>query len=109
MNPHIRETLIGLAAASFSLVVAIALMEGGTSEHFRAAILLLLVSFISPLMAIPVMPWLVILLALAGGGIYLQYTRLGHRFMRYLVGVEVIIWQLFGMWCTANIVVAHAA
>ena len=106
MNPHLKESLIGLTAACVSLVVVVALMGGGTAEHFRAAILLLLVSFPAPFLAVPALPWLVVVFALAGGGLYLQYTRLPHRHMRFLVGVEVIVWQLLGMWCTVNIVVA---
>lgn len=104
MNPYLKETLIGIAAASFSIVVIVALMEGGGRAAFGDAILLLLFGYISPFIFLPAAPWLVVVIALAGIAVYQQYRRIPPRFMRYLVGAEVIVWQLIGFWCIANFV-----
>ena len=105
MNEQLRETLIGIAAASFSIVVVVALMEGGGSAFLDATILLFF-AFIAPFLFILGAPWLAIVIALAGFAIYHQYRRIPARFMRYLVGAEVIVWQLLGFWCIANFFVA---
>lgn len=106
MNPYLRETLIGLAAGSVSIVAVVALMEGGAPGHFVSAAILLLISFVAPVLAVPALPWLLVLFVSAGGLVYLQYQRVPSRFMRYLVGAEVIAWLYLGMWCTANFVAA---
>ena len=102
MNPYVKETLIGIAAASFSIVVIVALMEGGGRAAFGDAILLLLFGYAAPVVLLPAAPWLVVVIALAGIMLFQQYRRIPPRFMRYLVGGEVITWQLLGFWCIAN-------
>lgn len=102
MNPYLRETLIGLAAGSASVVVIVALTEGGLPGHFVKAVLVLLVSFVAPVLAVPSLPWLLVLFVAAGGLVYLQYRRVPVRFIRFLVGGEVILWLYLGMWCAAT-------
>lgn len=102
MDTYIKETLIGIAAASFSIVVIVALMEGGGRTAFGDAFVLLLFGYIAPFIFLPAAPWLVIVIALTGVALYQQYRRVPPRFMRYLVGAEVIVWQLVGFWCIAN-------
>ena len=102
MNPHVKETLIGITAASFSIVVIVALMEGGGRAAFGDAFLLLLFGYVAPVILLPAAPWLVIVIALAGIMLFQQYRRIPPRFMRYVVGSDVIAWQLLGFWCIAN-------
>lgn len=96
MNPYLKETLIGVAAASFSVVVIVALMEGGARAAFGDAVLLLLLGFIAPVVYLPAAPWLILVYVFAGLAIHQQYKRLPPIFIRYLVGAEVICWQLLG-------------
>ena len=102
VNPYVKETLIGIAAASFSIVVIVALMEGGGRAAFGDAILLLLFGYVAPVILLPAAPWLIAVIALAGIMLFQQYRRIPPRFMRYLVGGEIIAWQLLGFWCIAN-------
>lgn len=102
-DTYVKETLIGIAAASFSIVVIVALMEGGGRTAFGDALVLLLFAYAAPVILIPAAPWLVVVIALAGVGLYLQYRRVPPRFMRYIVGSEIIVWQLLGFWLITNI------
>lgn len=95
-DKYVKETLIGIAAASISIVVIVAMMEGGGGAAFGNALLLLLLGFIAPVIHLPAAPWLLIVYALAAFGLYQQYRRVPPRFIRYLVGGEVILWQLLG-------------
>jgi hypothetical protein len=101
-DTYVKETLIGIAAASFSIVVIVALMEGGGRTAFADAFTLLLFGYVAPFIFLPAAPWLVILYAAAGVALYQQYRRVPPRFMRYLVGAEVIVWQLVGFWLIAK-------
>ena len=101
-DTYVKETLIGIASACFSIVVIVALMEGGSGAAFRAAIQLLLFAWIAPFLSLPSAPWLTAVIALFGVALYRQYRLVPPRFMRYLVGAEVIAWQLLGFWCFAN-------
>ena len=101
-DTYVKETLIGIAAASFSIVVIVALMEGGGGPAFGDALTLLLFGYIALFISLPAAPWLIIVIALAGLALYQQYRRVPPRFMRYLVGTEVIVWQLLGFWCIGN-------
>lgn len=103
MTPSLRETFIGLAAASVSIVVVVALMEEGTAADFADAALLTLFAWIAPLIYLSVAPWLVAAYGLAGFLVFQQYRRVPTRFIRYLVGAEVVVWQLFGMWCIVRL------
>lgn len=103
-DTYVKESLIGIAAASFSIVVIVALMEGGGRAAFSNSITLLLYGYIAPFIFLPAAPWLIVVIALAGLILYQQYRRVPPRFVRYLVGAEVIIWQLVGFWCIANFV-----
>jgi hypothetical protein len=102
MSPYLKETLIGVAAACFSIVVIVALMEGGAGTAFGDALLLLLLGFIAPIIHLPSAPWLIVLYAVAGYAIREQYKRLPPVFIRYLVGAEVLGWQLLGFWMLTN-------
>jgi len=93
---YVKETLIGVAAACFSIVVIVALMEGGGRTAFMDALTLLVVAFAAPLIYIPSAPWLVIVITLAATGVWYQYRRVPPKYMRYLVGCEIIVWQLLG-------------
>ena len=104
MDTYVKETLIGIAAASFSIVVIVALMEGGGRTAFGDAITLLLFAYVAPFIFLLAAPWLIVVIALAGIALYQQYRRVPPRFMRYLVGAEVIVWQLVGFWCIVNFV-----
>lgn len=106
MNPYLKETAIGVAAACVSLIIVVALMEGGRPGDFGSAVLLLLFNFISPILVAPTFPWLLIVYALACGLVFLQFKRMPWFFMRYVVGAEIVMWQFLGMWCTARIVAA---
>lgn len=105
-DTYVKETLIGIAAASFSIVVIVALMEGGGRTAFGDALTLLLFAYIAPFISLPAAPWLIGVIALAGVALYQQYRRVPPRFMRYLVGAEVIAWQLIGFWCIASFFMA---
>ena len=102
-DTYVKETLIGIAAASFSIVVIVALMEGGAGTDFSNAILLLMYGYIAPFFFLPSAPWLIVLYLLTGAALYFQYRRVPPRFMRYLVGAEVIVWQLIGFWLITNL------
>ena len=104
MDTYVKETLIGIASASVSIVVIVALMEGGGRTAFGDAIALLLFAYIAPFISLTAAPWLIIFIALAGFGLYQQYRRTPPRFMRYLVGAEVLVWQLLGFWCIVSFV-----
>lgn len=101
-DTYVKETLIGIASASVSIVVIVALMEGGGRAAFGDALTLLLFGYIALFVSLPVAPWLIVVIALAGLALYQQYRRFPPRFMRYLVGAEIIVWQLLGFWCIAN-------
>lgn len=101
-DTYVKETLIGIASASFSIVVVVALMNGGSAAAFGAAIQLLLFAWIAPFISLPAAPWLIVAIALFGLVLYQQYRRVPPRFMRYLVGAEAIAWQFLGYWCVAN-------
>ena len=101
-DTYVKETLIGIAAASFSIVVIVALMEGGGRTAFGDAFVLLLFGYVAAFIFLPAAPWLAIVIALAGVGLYQQYKRLPPRFMRYIVGAEIIVWQLIGFWLIAD-------
>ncbi len=104
MNPYLRETLVGLVAGSLPVVVLVALAEGGAPGHFASALLLVLISAVAPVVAVPAAPWLLVVITVAAGLIYLQSRRLPVRFLRYAVGAEVVLWLFLGMWCASNIV-----
>lgn len=101
-DTYVKETLIGIASAAFSVVVIVAMMEGGGQAAFASAFTLLLFAFIAPFVSLPAAPWLIVVIALAGLALYRQYRAVPPRFMRYLVGAEVIVWQLVGFWCVVN-------
>ena len=103
-DTYVKETLIGIAAASFSIVVIVALMEGGAGAAFGDAILLLIFGYIAPIIYLPSAPWLIVLYLLTGAALYFQYRRVPPRFMRYIVGAEVIVWQLIGFWLITNLI-----
>ncbi len=106
-DTYVKETLIGIAAASFSIVVIVALMEGGAGADFSNAIWLLLFGYAAPVVFLPEVPWLVGLYVLAGAALYFQYRRVPPRFMRYIVGAEVIVWQVIGIWLITNLLAIH--
>ena len=94
---YAKESLIGLGAACFSIVVMLTVMGGGDRVAFLDAIYLMLFAFMAPFLMIPQAPWLVLVIAIAGFGIYHQYRRVPPKFMRYLVGGEVVAWQFIGL------------
>lgn len=102
MNPYMKESLIGIAAACFSVVFIVAMMEGGGGTAFGDALLLLLFGFVSPFLFLPALPWLVLVFAAAGFLVYRQFQYVPVVFVRYLIGAEVILWQLLGIWMFAN-------
>ncbi len=106
-DTYVKETLIGIAAASFSIVVILALMEGGGRTAFSNAIWLLLYGYAAPVVFLPEVPWLVVLYVLTGGALYFQYRRVAPRFMRYIVGAEVIVWQVIGIWLITTLLAIH--
>lgn len=98
-DSYVKETLIGIAAGSFSVVVIVLMMEG---VAFGDALILLLFAYVAPFVYLPAAPWLIVAIALAGLALHQQYRRVPPRFMRYLVGTEVIVWQVIGFWCIGN-------
>jgi hypothetical protein len=106
-DTYVKETLIGIAAASFSIVVIVALMEGGGRAAFSNSITLLLYGYIAPFIFLLDAPWLIILYLLTGAALYFQYRRVPPRFMRYIVGAEVIVWQLIGIWLITAFITIH--
>lgn len=94
---HVKETLIGIAAGSVSVVVIVLLMEGGPGIPAGDAVLLLLLAFTAPFVFLPSAPWLILLILAAGVAAFFQYRHIPPRFMRYLVGAEIIGWQVLGM------------
>lgn len=106
MNPAIRETVIGVASASISMLILLTLMGGGIATGFGDAVLLVLFAWIAPVIYLSVAPWLLVVYALAGYLIFDQYRRVELRFMRYLVGTEALVWLLFGIWCIGSLAVA---
>jgi hypothetical protein len=102
-DTYVKESLIGIAAASFSIVVIVAMMEGGGRAAFSSSITLLLYGYIAPFIFLPVAPWLIVVIALAGVALYQQYRLVPPRFMRYLVGGEVIVWQVISFQIIANL------
>lgn len=103
MNPSVRETFIGLAAASVSIIVVVALMEEGRAADFADASVLMLFAWFAPIVYLTAAPWMIVVYGVAGFLVYQQYRRVPARFLRYLVGAEAIVWLLFGMWCVANL------
>lgn len=101
-DTYVKETLIGIAAASFSIFVILGFMGGGDSVAFSDSITLLLFGYITPIVWLPKAPWLIILYAVTGVALYQQYRRVPPRFIRYLVGAEVIVWQVIGLWLVAD-------
>ena len=102
-DTYVKETLIGIAAASFSIVVIVAVMEGGAGTDFSNAFMLLLFGYAAPFIYLPLAPWLVVLYALTGVALYFQYRHVPPRFMRYIVGAEIIVWQMIGFWLITNL------
>ena len=103
MNPRLKETLIGVAAACLlTVLVAVVLVTQFTSNDLGSSLLLLAYSFIAPVVAALIQPWLLLVFVLLAGLVFLQFKYVALRFMRYLVGAEVILWQLFGVWCMAS-------
>jgi hypothetical protein len=102
-DTYVKESLIGIAAASFSIVIIVAMMEGGGRAAFVDSLTLLLYGFIAPFFFLPAAPWLIVVIALAGVALYQQYRRVPPRFMRYLVGGEVIVWQVMSFQLIANL------
>ena len=101
-DTYVKESLIGIAAASFSIVVILGFMGGGGGVAFVDSIKLLLYGYIAPILLLPSAPWLVILHAVTGVALYQQYRRVPPRFMRYIVGAEVIVWQVIGLRLVAD-------
>lgn len=104
MNPAISETVIGVASASFSMFILLALIGGGIPAGLADALFLVLFASIAPVIYLSLAPWLLVIYALAGYLIFDQYRRVELRFMRYLVGAEALVWQIFGIWCTGSLV-----
>lgn len=102
-DTYVKESLIGIAAASFSIVVLMTLMEGGGRTAFVDSIMLLLFGYVAPFIFLPAAPWLIAVIALAGVVLYQQYRRVPPRFMRYIVGAEVIVWQVMSFQLIANL------
>ena len=71
-------------------------LGGGGGVAFVDSIKLLLYGYIAPFIFLPAAPWLVVLYALTGAALYYQYRHVPPRFMRYVVGAEVIVWQVIG-------------
>ena len=82
-------------------------MEGGTSAAFGNAIWLLLYGFAAPVVFLPEVPWLVVLYMLTGAALYFQYRRVPPRFVRYIVGAEIIVWQVIGIWLITTLLAIH--
>lgn len=103
MNPAIRETVIGIASASFSMFILLTLIGGGIPAGLADAVLLVFFASVAPVIYLSVTPWLLIVYGLAGYLIFDQYRRIELRFMRYLVGAEALVWQIFGIWCIGSL------
>ena len=106
-DTYVKETLIGIAAASFSIVVIVALMEGGGRTAFSNAFMLLFYGYAAPFIFLLAVPWLAVLYVLTGAALYFQYRRVPPRFMRYIVGAEVIVWQVIGIWLITTLLAIH--
>lgn len=104
---YAKETLIGAGAACFSVVAMLTVLGGGDRTAFVDAVYLMLFASMAPVLAIPQAPWLLLVFALAGLGIYHQYRRVPPKFMRYLVGGEVILWQFVGLQFIQSIFAVH--
>ena len=107
IDTYVKETLIGIAAASFSIFVIVGLMGGGGRTAFVDSFSWLLYSYIAPIVFLTDVPWLVILYVLTGAALYFQYRRVPPRFMRYIVGAEVIVWQVIGFWLITTLLAIH--
>lgn len=102
MDPQTRrtqakETLIGIAAASVSIFVILLLIQDGSGVPIGDAVYLLLLSFAAPFIFLPALPWLAVVYALAGLAVFFQYRHVPPRFMRYVVGGEIVGWQVLGL------------
>ena len=104
---YAKETLIGAGAACFSIIVMLTVLGGGDRVAFVDAIYLMLFAFMTPFVMIPQAPWMVLVIALAGFGIYHQYRRVQPKFMRYLVGGEVVAWQFVGLQIIKGMFAVH--
>ena len=102
-DTYVKETLIGIAAGSFSVVVIVAFTIGGGFNAIETSLQFLVFSYIAPIIYLPLAPWLIVLYVLTGAALYFQYRRVPPRFVRYIVGAEVIVWQLIGFWLITNL------
>lgn len=106
-DTNVKESLIGVAAASFSIFVIVAMMGGGGRAAFVESFTWLLYGYIAPIIFLPEAPWLVILYVLTGAALYFQYRHVSPRFMRYIVGAEIIVWQVIGFWLITTFLAIH--
>lgn len=96
-DTYVKETLIGIAAACVSVFVVLLLMQEGPGVPIGDAVTLLLLAFAAPFIFLPALPWLAAVYLLAGLAVFFQYRHVPPRFMRYIVGSEIVGWQFLGM------------
>lgn len=101
---YVKETVTGIAAACVVIVVILLLMHGGPGVPVGDAVYLLLLAFAAPFLFLSTLPWLAAVYVLTGLAVFFQYRHLPPRFMRYVVGGEIVGWQVLGLYLLTEFV-----